>query len=231
MDQVCQKLKSKKFSANSRNRLAHFSFFIFDFLLLKKLPRAFYSRPTLCVARDLLGKLIVRKTHRVRLVGRIVEVEAYLAEKDPASHAYRGMTTRNAVMFGHPGHLYVYFTYGMHFCSNVVTETKGKAGAVLIRGVEPIRGISVMQGLRWKKRRMDRKDQRDLTNGPAKFCEAFGIRRKLNGVDLLGREIFLARDKPVRLSEVGRSTRIGIRNGKEKRWRFYLKGNPWVSKG
>lgn len=197
---------------------------------MKKLPRAFYSQPTLRVAKDLLGKLIVRTTRHALLVGRIVEVEAYLGESDPASHAYRGITARNAVMFGPPGRLYVYFTYGMHFCSNIVTETKGKAGAVLVRGVEPLRGVTVMQKLRGRKKKATREDQRELTNGPAKFCEAFGIGEKQNGADLLGTEIFLAHDTPVRPREVGRSTRIGIRNGKEKRWRFYLKGNSWVSK-
>ncbi len=190
-----------------------------------KLPRLFYLRPTLKVAKDLLGQLIVRNYRGKKLFGRIVEVEAYRGSIDPASHAYRGKTKRNEVMFWEGGHLYVYFTYGMHFCANVVTRRAGIAEAVLIRGVEPVLGLEVMQKLRGKS-----VSGFELTNGPAKFCEAFGIKRKENGVSLLGNEIYLVRGERVPQSRIGVSTRIGIRTGIEKKWRFFLKGNRWASR-
>jgi DNA-3-methyladenine glycosylase len=158
-------------------------------------------------------------------MGRIVEVEAYRGSIDPASHAYRGKTKRNEVMFREGGHLYVYFTYGMHFCANVVTQKEGIAEAVLIRGVEPIHGLKTMQRLRG-----NYVLPINLTNGPAKFCEAFGIARKENGLSLLGNEVYLVRGKRIHRSEIGVSTRIGIRNGIEKKWRFFVKGSPWVSR-
>ncbi len=128
-------------------------------------------------------------------------------------------------MFREGGHLYVYFTYGMHFCANVVTREEGIAEAVLIRGVEPVRGIEVMRRLRGTGI-----EDTNLTNGPAKFCQAFGIKRAQNGASLLGGEIQLHRAKGIPAGRVGRSTRIGIRNGKEKKWRFFIKGNAWVSR-
>lgn len=190
---------------------------------MKKLPRSFYLRPTLQVARDLLGKHIVRILSGKRLAGKIVEVEAYLGSKDPASHTYRRKTKRNEVMFRQGGHLYVYFTYGMHFCANVVTGDEGIGEAVLIRAVEPIEGIDVM-------RRNRLKDGFNLTNGPAKLCEALGIQREQNGADLVGSEIYLLDAEPITKSNIGVSTRIGIRVGVEKKWRFFVKENRWVSK-
>ncbi len=191
------------------------------------LPRSFYLRPTITVAKDLLGKYLVRRLQDRLLIGKIVEVEAYLGEKDPASHAYRGKTKRNEVMFMEGGHLYVYFTYGMHFCCNVVTEEEGKGRAVLLRAVEPLEGIEVMR----KNRSFDadRKDHWNLTNGPAKLCEAFGIRREENGADLTKIELFLTEGNPVPRTVVGSSERMGIKNGKDKKWRFYVKGNLFVS--
>lgn len=195
--------------------------------LRNPLPRSFYLRPTLIVARDLLGKYLVRRVRRKLLVGKIVEVEGYLGEKDPASHAYRGKTRRNEVMFWEGGHLYVYFTYGMHFCCNVVTEEEGKGRAVLLRAVEPLEGIEVMR----KNRSFDadRKDYWNLTNGPAKLCEAFGIRREMNGIDLSGDELFLMDGEAINHSAIGTSSRIGIKDGKEKKRRFFVRGNPFVS--
>jgi len=195
-------------------------------LRLKKLPRSFYLRPTLTIAGDLLGKYLCRRTGQKVLVGRIVEVEAYLGEKDPASHAYRGRSRRNEVMFRKGGHLYVYFTYGMHFCSNVVTEEEGIGHAVLLRALEPVKGIELMR------RNRKAATPAGLTNGPAKLCQAFGITRSENGVDLCGTEIWLARDAGTRKSvRSARSPRIGISEGKEHRWRFFEKGNPFVSQG
>ncbi len=195
---------------------------------LEKLPRSFYLRSTLTVAKELLGKFLVRKMGRQLLIGKIVEVEAYLGKKDPASHAYRGQTKRNEMMFRQGGHLYVYFTYGMHFCANVVTRGKGIGEAVLIRAVEPVKGIEVMRkkrGCSW-----DEADYWNVANGPAKLCEAFGIQRKQNGIDLLGDEIFVAGGEKIPKSLIGSSTRIGIKKATDKRWRFFVEGNRFVSR-
>ena len=192
------------------------------------LPRSFYLRPTLTVARELLGKTLCRRVGKNLLTGIIVEVEAYLGGKDPASHTYRGKTKRNEVMFKEGGHLYVYFTYGMHFCANVVTEDEGIGHAVLLRAIEPVEGIHFMK----KRRGMEDRDGMRflLTNGPAKLCQALGISRKENGTDLLGNEIFIAEGVALPRSQLGISTRIGIRNAAEKKWRFYIKGNEFISR-
>jgi DNA-3-methyladenine glycosylase len=212
---------------------------------LKKLPRSFYLRATLTVAKDLLGKYLVRRIGRERLVGKIVEVEAYLGENDPASHAYRGRTKRNDVMFWKGGHLYMYFTYGMHFCCNVVTEEEGRGRAVLIRAVEPVEGIEAMVKNRGFTRQKegghagdepDHWDYTNVANGPAKLCKAFGIGRKENGTDLCGDETWIGEvvnakpqtKNPKRV--VLSSSRIGIQEGREREWRFYLKGSRFVSR-
>jgi DNA-3-methyladenine glycosylase (3mg) len=195
---------------------------------LKKLPRSFYTRPALLVAKDLLEKILVRKIGRIIFSGKIVEVEAYGGAKDPASHAYRGKTKRNEVMFGEGGFLYVYFTYGMHFCANVVTGKRDVGEAVLIRAVEPLIGVEAIK--RNRGFTGDRRDERNLTNGPAKLCEAFDIKGKDNGTDLLGDEIFLIEGESIPKSNIGTSTRIGITRGKEKKWRFFVRGNKWVSR-
>jgi DNA-3-methyladenine glycosylase len=197
----------------------------------KKLPRSFYLQPTLTIAKELLGKYLIRKIRNQTLIGKIVEVEAYLGENYPASHAFNGRTRRNDVMFWRGGHLYVYFTYGMHFCANIVTEEEGKGRAVLLRAVEPIEGIEIMKRLR----KMNRKkgasaSEVNATNGPAKFCEAFDIKREQNGTDLLGKEIYITQGENIPRSKIISSKRIGITNGSEKKWRFYIKENPFVSK-
>ena len=199
---------------------------------MKKLPRSFYLQPTPRVAKDLLGKYLVRRLEGRSLIVRIVETEAY-CESDPASHSFRGPTKRNEVMFSQGGHLYVYFTYGMHFCANVVTGPAGKGEAVLLRGAQPIEGMDQMS--RNRRHRGTTRMQGDalalnLTNGPAKLCEALKIGRKENEIDLLGNEIYLLDSPRLQPSAIGRSTRIGIRLGKKALHRFFIKGNEWVSR-
>jgi DNA-3-methyladenine glycosylase len=188
-----------------------------------KPPRSFYDRPTLEVARDLIGCLLVREVRGARLTGVIVETEAYTAD-DPGSHAFRGRTRRTEVMFGPPGHLYVYFTYGMHHCMNVVTETEGIAGAVLLRAAQPLEGMEQMERARGPRPPVE------LCNGPAKLCQAFGITRADNGQDLEGPEVWIEDDGQV-AHNVAISTRVGLTAGRELPFRFYLADNPYVSPG
>jgi len=189
------------------------------------LERSFYERDTVPVAKDLLGKLLVRRLGATVLEGMIVEVEAYRGNDDPASHAYRGITRRNRVMFGQPGHAYVYFTYGMHYCLNVTTEPIGQPGAVLIRAAQPLRGIDRMM----KERRTQR--IKDLANGPAKLTQAFDITKALNGYDLtLGKRLYIGEGDNPEPTHIVSTSRIGIRVGLEKPWRFLIQGNPFVSR-
>lgn len=200
---------------------------------MKKLPRSFYQRPTLTVARELLGKYFVRHYKGTKFVGRIVETEAYRGTLDPAAHTYRGKTKRNEVMYWGGGHLYVYFTYGMHFCANIVTGKKESGEAVLIRAIEPVEGIELMVKNRYGARRIQSRGGaalHNLTNGPAKLCEALSIGRDQNGTDLLGDEIYLFHAPQLAAAEVTRSARIGITSGKEKKWRFTISGSRWVSR-
>lgn len=189
---------------------------------LVPLPRAFFARHTVQAARDLLGHLLVHETPRGRLVGRIVEVEAYRGRYDPASHAYR-MTPRSKIMWGRPGTAYVYFTYGNHYCMNVVTEREGVAGAVLLRALEPIEGIEWMQpgrGLR---------DPALLASGPGRLTRAMGIGPQHNGADLTDGPLYIARGSRSAIG-VKASPRIGIRVATGRAWRFYVEGNPCVSR-
>ncbi len=195
---------------------------------MKNLPRSFYTRPALLVAKDLLGKILVRKIGRIILSGTIVEVEAYRGAKDPASHAYHGRTKRNEVMFREGGYLYVYFTYGMHFCANIVTGKQGVGEAVLIRALEPVTGIEVMKRNRGFAKVAGMKHT--LTNGPAKLCQAFGVKGIDNGTDLLGNKIYLMAGESIPKSNIGTSGRVGISRGKEMQWRFFIKENKWISK-
>jgi DNA-3-methyladenine glycosylase len=205
---------------------------------LHKLPRSFYLRPTLRVAQDLLGMILVRCWRGKRLLGRIVETEAYLGEQDAASHAYRGRTTRNEVMFGIGGHLYVYFTYGMHYCCNVVTEKPGVGSAVLIRALEPLEGVRVMARNRdiALPRTVDCGAPHpalvQLCSGPAKLCQALGVTREENGANLCGRTIWIAENlghnsPPL----IATSTRVGITGGRAHEWRFFVKDSVFVSRG
>ncbi|MGH9065283.1 MAG: DNA-3-methyladenine glycosylase [Acidimicrobiales bacterium] len=190
---------------------------------LAPIPRSFYGRDSLDVAPELLNILVVAGER----VGRIVEVEAYRGEEDPASHAYRGMTGRNATMFGPPGHLYVYLSYGMHWCANVVCGADGLARAVLLRAVAPVAGVEAMRAARPAARR-----DRDLGNGPGKLGQALGLTRDHDGADLVtgDRGIRLASDgtPPPRRPE--RGNRVGISAGTEHRWRWWVAGDPNVSR-
>ena len=195
----------------------------------RPLPRAFYERPAPRVAAALLGRMLVRDVRGVRLAGRIVEVEAYRAARDPASHAYRGRTERNRVMFGPPGHAYIYFTYGMHHCLNVVTEPTGTASAVLIRALEPVTGLEPM-----RRRRRLAADTPDLwerlARGPGCVAQAFGLTRRQDGCDLTEGPLWIADLPPRRRGfRIARGPRIGIRAAVNRRWRFYLTGHPCVS--
>lgn len=188
-----------------------------------KLKRSFYSRPTLNVAADLPGKILIFKNNGIKLGGRLVEVEAYIGEDDPACHAFRGMTPRNEIMYGKPGFLYVYFTYGNHYMLNVVTERKGFPAAVLLRGLEPMFGVEEMK----TNRNTDKLT--NIASGPGKMAKALGITTEQKGLDVTGNEIYVLDDKNCG-GEVWRSSRIGIgNNGADKPWRFFIKDNPHVS--
>nr|WP_243435971.1 DNA-3-methyladenine glycosylase [Acanthopleuribacter pedis] len=190
------------------------------------MPREWYARDTLTVARALLGRVLVHQNDQgVRVGGRIVETEAYHQDGDEAAHSFGGQTARNAVMFGPPGFLYVYFIYGMHHCLNVVTEVEGVGAAVLIRGLEPLEGENLMQ-----QRRGPKITRRQLTNGPAKLCAALGVAREHDGSDLTGTALFIEEGTAVADTEVVTATRIGISKSADFPWRFYIKGNDWVSK-
>lgn len=199
---------------------------------MSKLPPSFYERPTLSVARALLGKVLVRRlqlaNREVVLKGKIVETEAYLAHPrygDESCHAYRGMTERNKAMFGEPGTVYVYFTYGNHFMLNVVTEPKGEAAAVLIRALEPLSEFDFL----YTRRNVTKKI--DLTNGPGKFTQAFQIDRSLNGISLQSEMLYIEDAPPILPTSVCTTSRIGITKGIHLPWRYFINGNPFVSKG
>lgn len=190
-----------------------------------RLPRAFFARPALEVAPDLLGRVLVRiMPSGRRLSARIVEAEAY-EESDPASHSFRGRRTpRNEVMFGAPGHLYVYFTYGLHFCANVVTGRAGEGSAVLLRAAEPLEGIGLMA------RRRGTTDARLLCAGPARICQAFALGRAENGADLVRDPgLGLEEGRPLPASSVAALPRVGTREGAELPWAFVEAGSRFLS--
>lgn len=185
------------------------------------LPREFYDRDTVAVAKDLLGCFLVHRTPEGTTAGRLVETEAYL-QGDPACHAARSMTPRNKVMFGPPGYAYVYFTYGMHYCFNVVSQAEGVGEAVLIRALEPVYNIDLMQQRRGRER------LKDLCSGPAKLTQAMGIGIEQNCADLITGELYLCAGAAE--SAIITTTRIGIREGTELPLRFYLQDSRYVSK-
>ena len=190
----------------------------------RKLPRAFYRRDPREVAPDLLNKVLVSADGRR---ARIVETEAYCGPLDAAAHTYRGKTPRNAVMFGAPGLLYVYFTYGMHFCCNAVCGEEGEGVAVLLRAAEPLAGLDLMREARPAAKR-----DRNLCSGPARLCQAFGIARAQDGADLVTGVggLTIVDDGVAPPDEPVVTARIGIRHAAEEPWRWYVRGNPNVSR-
>jgi DNA-3-methyladenine glycosylase len=187
--------------------------------------RAWLSRPALDVAPDLLGAVLLSSTAEGAVAVRITEVEAYTGASDPGSHAYRGRTRRNEVMFGRAGHLYVYFTYGMHWCANVVCGPAGEASAVLLRAGEVIRGLPVARS-----RRPSARNDRDLARGPARLASALGLNRTHNGVDLC------APDSPLVLQRgtgapgpISTGPRVGLAQAADRPWRYWLTDDPTVS--
>jgi DNA-3-methyladenine glycosylase len=188
---------------------------------MKIFNRKFYHRDTLRVARELLGKKLVRQINGLELSGIIAETEAYCGSEDSACHAHRGKTQRNAVMFGKPGHAYVYFTYGMYYMLNLVTEEEENPCAVLIRAILPLTGIEEMEARRKRK-------GADLTNGPAKLCQALSIDKSLNGWDLtLGSELWVEDCRKIPAKLIMTTPRIGIdyahQKHREALWRFLVK--------
>lgn len=182
---------------------------------MKKLPRTFYDRETITVARELLGKYLVHIKNGAERIGKIVEVEAYLGPHDLAAHSAKGLTKRTQVMFGQPGHAYVYLIYGMYHCMNVVTEKEGHASAVLLRAVEPVKNI----------------DSR--TQGPGLLCKAMHIDKHLHGHDLLSEDFYISAMPTVEPFTIVKKPRVGVHYAKywaKRLLRFYIKGNSFVSK-
>ena len=191
-----------------------------------KIARPFYEQSTLVVARQLLGKYLVRKYRQGKTVGRIVETEAYVGPKDLACHASRGRTARTETMFGPAGYAYVYFIYGFYYCLNIVTEEIGHPSAVLIRALEPLEGIDLM------KTRRRTEERRNLASGPGKLCQAFAIDKSLNGADLCG-SILYVEDRGEPAPKISAAPRIGVDYAgkwKDKPWRFLIRGNEFVSR-
>ena len=199
-----------------------------------RLQRRFYDRPTLEVARDLLGKILVHSRRGVVTSGAIVEVEAYIGESDPACHAAPGRTRRNAPLYGHPGFSYVYLNYGIHSLVNVVTESHGHPAAVLIRALAPLDGIDVMRRRRARAMKGRRRvagraiPLDDLCKGPGNLTMAMGIGLAENMVDLTGDRLFIE-DRRLKIGKVVWSPRIGISAGRERPWRATVEGHPAVS--
>ena len=195
-----------------------------------KLSQKFYTRNVLKVAKELLGKTLVVEINDKPLSGKIVEVEAYDGSCDEAAHTFIGKTKRNEVMFETGGLLYVYFTYGMYHCSNVVTGKENERTAVLLRAIEPIDGIEEMALNRFGEKEITQRQKLNLTSGPGKLCMALGIDKSHNGTSLLENKIYILNNKKITEDKIVTTTRIGISKSKELPWRFYIKDNPYVSK-
>lgn len=195
-------------------------------MLEEILPKSFYTRNPVGVAKDLLGKIVVRNIKGTRISGVIVEVEAYNGKNDPASHASRKLTVKNKLLFEDPGRAYIYFIYGNYWCFNIVAHSIGDAGGVLIRALEPLEGVNIMM----KNRKIENITK--LCNGPGKLAKALLITGKLNGIDVTKRgALYIAKGKPVNTNDIVSTPRIGVKVGLDKQWRFYIKNNPYISKG
>lgn len=212
------KFANKIFGPGSEKRIARSTSLPNQYgqhLAERKLDRTFYDRDTVLVARELLGKLLIHQSDGILRIGKIVEVEAYVGPHDLAAHSSKGLTPRTKTMFGPPGHAYVYLIYGMYYCMNVVTEGEGHASAVLLRAVEPIHNLE------------------GRTQGPGLLCKSFVINKGLNGQDLLSDTLYIARqEKPERFVII-KAPRIGVdyaRHWARRHLRFYIKGNPYVSR-
>jgi len=183
-----------------------------DYVSLK---REFYDRDTIVVAKELLGKYLIHVVNGIERIGKIVEVEAYLGPHDLAAHSARGLTPRTKIMFGPPGHAYIYLIYGMYYCMNVVTENEGHASAVLLRAIEPIKNIT------------------EKTKGPGLLCKALAIDKQLNGQDLLSNNFYIADSAENKSFVIVKRPRIGVDYAKhwaKRLLRFYIKDNPFISK-
>jgi DNA-3-methyladenine glycosylase len=200
------------------------------FLHLEILPRKFYTREVKAVAKDLLGKILVKKDGNSILAGKIVEVEAYDGKIDRAAHTFIGKTKRNQIMFNEGGYFYVYFTYGTHYCCNVVTGKKDHGTAVLIRAIEPVKGVKKMIENRYGRDLLNEKERFNLTSGPGKVCRAMGINKSHYGADLTDGTIFILDSQKVQKNMIVVTKRVGIKKSIELPWRFYIKDNPYVSK-
>ncbi len=192
--------------------------------MIRPLPRSFYARPTLLVAADLIGKVLVHRTRQGAAAGVIVECEAYIGEEDPACHAAPGPTPRNQPLYGSPGFAYVYLNYGIHNLVNAVTEPKGSPAAVLVRALDPIEGIDLMRARRGTTGR----GIHDLCRGPGNLTKALGITLQENRLDLTASALAIE-DRGIDVGTVAWSPRIGIRVGVEHPWRAYVAGHPAVS--
>ncbi len=182
---------------------------------VQKLPRSFYDRDTVEVARDLLGKHLVHRVADAERIGRIVEVEAYLGPHDLAAHSSKGLTERTKIMFGPPGHAYVYFIYGMYYCMNVVTEREGHASAVLLRALQPVKNLE------------------GRSQGPGLLCRAMDIDKRLNGHDLLSDDFYITAPPRAEPVVIIKRPRVGVeyaRHWARRQLRFYINGNPFISR-
>ena len=192
---------------------------------MERLEKQFYEQPTLELAEQLLGKIFVRiLPGNIQLKARIVETEAYLGQQDEACHAWRGKTARNQIMFRSPGTLYVYFTYGCHYLLNIVSEPVNSAGAVLVRAMEALEGMSFMEEQRGTRMITN------LMNGPGKLTRALAIDIGSNGKNLFGDEFFLENAPPLPPEMIGTSARVGISKSRELPWRKFMINNPHLSK-